>query len=197
MTAAAPAWREVAPMNYPRSYHTLTVLPDGNVLATGGADHDRRRRRATGVLGTEIWNPDTDTWTRRRRISAPRLYHSSALLLPDGRVLLAGGGALRQRARTRTTPRSTRRPTCSRARGRRSRAPRPCSAYGQTFNVTTPDAAQHRSVSLVRMGSVTHNFDMDQRFMTLTFARRQAGSVTVDGPANAERGAARLLHASS
>jgi hemin uptake protein HemP len=44
------------------------------------------------VLPTEIWNPDTDTWTVGASLAIARLYHSSALLLPDGRVLIAGGG---------------------------------------------------------------------------------------------------------
>ena len=93
MTAASPAWREVAPMNYRRSYHTLTVLPDGKVLATGGQTTTDGVDETTGILGTEIWDPDTDAWTPTAAHRRPRLYHSSALLLPDARVLLAGGGA--------------------------------------------------------------------------------------------------------
>ena len=80
-------------MKYRRSYHTLTVLPDGKVLATGGQTATDGVDETTGVLATEIWDPDTDTWTTMASHRRPRLYHSSALLLPDGRVLLAGGGA--------------------------------------------------------------------------------------------------------
>ena len=47
----------------------------------------------TGILATEIWDPDTGQWTPAASHRRPRLYHSSSLLLPDGRVLLAGGGA--------------------------------------------------------------------------------------------------------
>ena len=47
-----------------------------------------------GVLPAEIWNPDTETWTTVASLTNPREYHSTALLLPDGRVLMAGGGAL-------------------------------------------------------------------------------------------------------
>jgi hypothetical protein len=93
MTAPTPAWREVAPMNYERAYHTLTVLPDGKVLATGGQAASDGIDERTGILATEMWDPDTEEWTVMASHRRPRLYHSSALLLPDGRVLLAGGGA--------------------------------------------------------------------------------------------------------
>ena len=93
MTAASPAWQEVAPMEYRRSYHTLTVLPDGKVLATGGQTTTDGVDEKTGILAAEMWDPDTDTWTTMASHRRPRLYHSTALLLPDGRVLLAGGGA--------------------------------------------------------------------------------------------------------
>ena len=85
--------RDVAPMKYRRSYHTLTVLPDGKVLATGGQNGTDGVDETTGVLPAEMWDPDTNTWTTMASTRRPRLYHSSALLLPDGRVLLAGGGA--------------------------------------------------------------------------------------------------------
>ena len=93
MTAATPAWTEAAPMKYRRAYHTLTVLPDGKVLATGGQNATDGVDETTGVLPAEMWDPDTDTWTTMASSRRPRLYHSSAVLLPDGRVLLAGGGA--------------------------------------------------------------------------------------------------------
>ena len=93
MTAASPAWRSAAPMEYRRAYHTLTVLPDGKVLATGGQTETDGVDETTGIVATEMWDPDTDTWTTMAAHKRPRLYHSSALLLPDGRVLLAGGGA--------------------------------------------------------------------------------------------------------
>ena len=67
MTAPNPAWHEIAPMNYKRSYHTLTVLPDGKVLATGGENGTDGVDETKGVLGTEIWDPDTDTWSVCRR----------------------------------------------------------------------------------------------------------------------------------
>ena len=43
MNAASPAWREVAPMGFPRAYHTLTVLPDGTVLRQRRRPHVGRR----------------------------------------------------------------------------------------------------------------------------------------------------------
>ena len=183
MTAASPAWREVAPMNYRRSYHTLTVLADGKVLATGGQTTTDGVDETTGVLGTEIWDPDTDVWTPTASHRRPRLYHSTALLLPDARVLLAGGGAFGNAKNEKSAEIYSPPYLFKGARPTITTAPTALS-YGQSFNVGTPDAARIRSVSLVRMGSVTHNLDMDQRFMTLG-VQTQSGSVTVDGPANA------------
>ena len=64
-------------MNYRRSYHTLTVLPDGKVLATGGQTTTDGVDETTGVLGTEIWDPATDAWTPTAFHRRPRLYHSA------------------------------------------------------------------------------------------------------------------------
>ncbi len=173
MTAANPSWQEAAPMRFPRSYHTLTSLPDGTVLASGGGTSTDGITQSSGVLATEIWDPDTDTWKETAAAQRPRLYHSSSLLLPDGRVLLAGGGAFgtalnQSNAEIFSPPYLFKgaRPTITNAPGVLS--------HNQTFSVSTPDAANIDSVALMRMGSVTHNFDMDQRYIPLTF--RQGGT---------------------
>jgi hypothetical protein len=40
----------------------------------------------------EIWNPVTETWSNDAALAVPRTYHSAAVLLPDGRVFVGGGG---------------------------------------------------------------------------------------------------------
>ena len=81
-------------MSVGRRQHNLTVLADGSVLATGG-----QSRSVDGlvdldypVFAAERWNPVTGTWTVLSSASRVRQYHSSATLLPDGRVLTGGGG---------------------------------------------------------------------------------------------------------
>ncbi len=185
MNAATPAWRETASMSNARSYHNLTLLPDGTVLASGGGTRSDGVDIARSVLPAEIWNPDTETWTTAASLQNGRLYHSTALLLPDGRVLMAGGGQL---------------PGSSAVNQRNAeiysppylfKGPRPTigsspstMTYGTSFNVSTPDAARIAKVSLIRSPSVTHAIDMNQRFQFLPFTAG-AGSLTVQAPANA------------
>ena len=185
MSAGTPAWRETAPMNRGRAYHNLTLLPDGTVLASGGGSRSDGIDLAQSVLPAEIWDPDTETWTEVDGLQNGRLYHSTALLLPDGRVLMAGGGALplggvvdQLNAEIYSPPYLFKgsRPTISSA---------PATAnYGTSFEVTTPNAASIAEVSLIRLPSVTHANDMNQRFQFLSFSAG-SGSLTVNAPANA------------
>lgn len=175
-------------MAFPRIYHTLTLLPDGTVLATGGGrTTDAVDLSATNVVyEAELWSPVTETWTTLARMSTPRLYHSTALLLPDGRVLVAGGGLFfgspdptdQLSAEIYSPPylfKGTR-PTITSA---------PTTLqYGTSFSMATPDAARIATVSLIRLGSVTHSFNFDQRFLKLTF-QQISGGLSVQAPANA------------
>ena len=146
----------------------------------------RRCRDRNSVLPAEIWNPDTETWTKVDALQNGRLYHSTALLLPDGRVLMAGGGQLpsvptivdQRNAEIYSPPYLFKgpRPTITAAPA--------AAAYGASFDVTTPDAASISQVSLVRLPSVTHAIDMNQRFQFLNFTTG-AGKLTVTAPANA------------
>jgi hypothetical protein len=184
MTQPSPAWQQTASMANPRTHHNLTVLPDGNVLATGGSTDIGGVNEAHGVLAAEMWSPVTKTWTTLASEQIPRLYHSTALLLPDGRVVVAGSGhnyfnSIAQFNAEFYSPAylfKGARPTVSSAPATIN--------YSNGFFVGTPDAADIASVSLIRNGAVTHSFNMDQRLVPLAF-QQTAGGLTVQAPANA------------
>jgi uncharacterized repeat protein (TIGR01451 family) len=185
MTQPTPAWQATALMEFPRSYLNLTVLPDGQVLATGGGGTTDKANFATAVYEAELWSPISKAWTTLSRAQNPRLYHSTALLLPDATVLVAGGG--RQNGRSQPDPKDQANAEIFSPpylfRGARpviSSAPS-ILPYGTAFSIGTPDAARILSVSLMGLGSVTHSFNMNQRFVPLTF-QSAGGSLTVLSP---------------
>ena len=68
------------------------VLPNGQVVLIGGQTYAVGFSDSNSVLVPELFDPVTETFTPLPPIAAPRNYHSVALLLPDGRVVSAGGG---------------------------------------------------------------------------------------------------------
>jgi hypothetical protein len=171
LTAATPTWRQTAPMGSNRIYHTLTMLADGNVLAVGGEPTSDQGIVSTGVLPTEIWNPTTETWSPGAPIAAARNYHSTGVLMPDGRVLVAGGGHTNGRLDPGQYSAQIyspaylfkgARPTIGNAPG--------ATTNGANVSITTPDAASITAVNLVSLGADTHQADMNQRFVPLSFA---------------------------
>jgi hypothetical protein len=182
-TQPSPAWRQVAPMAFPRAFHNTTLLPDGNVLVTGGGRTLDGYDVGNSVFDAELWSPITETWQTLSRAAIPRLYHSTALLLPDARVLVAGSGndgpAVDQtRAEIFSPPYLFRgaRPTITDV---------PATAqYGTTIELVTPEFSSIARISLIRPGAVTHSFDEDQRMVSLTFTKAPGG-LKVEMPANA------------
>lgn len=87
--AATGTWRPRAAMADVRWGHSATVLRDGRVLVAGGYTGGGN---VTGDLlaSAEIYDPARDTWTPTGAMVAARTFHSAALL-PDGKVLVAGG----------------------------------------------------------------------------------------------------------
>ena len=185
MTQGSPSWRETAPMHLGRAYHNLTLLPDGTVFASGGSSQSDGVDITKSVLPAEIWNPDTETWTEVAALQNGRQYHSTALLLPDGRVLMAGGGQLPGSSAVNQTNAEIYSPPYL-FKGTRpviSSAPTTPVQVGSTFTISTPNAAEISKVSLVRTPAVTHGFDQNQRFTWLNFTAG-ANQLTVTAPAN-------------
>ncbi|HEY3086617.1 MAG TPA: hypothetical protein VGJ59_00960, partial [Jatrophihabitantaceae bacterium] len=93
MNGATPQISTTAPMAFGRRQHNLTVLADGTVLATGGNSSGAGLVDLNaGVYPAELWNPAGGQWRTLAAMQITRQYHSTALLLPDGRVLSSGGG---------------------------------------------------------------------------------------------------------
>ena len=92
MTQPYPQWQQTPNMAYARSFHNLTLLPDGNVLTVAGDSTLDGVDYSHSVLNAELWSPATKTWRTLAAQQNGRLYHGSAVLLLDGRVLVAGSG---------------------------------------------------------------------------------------------------------
>ncbi len=167
LNASQPAWRSVGSMQFPRRQHNLTILPDGQILATGGSSGAGFDNINAPVLPVELWNPVTETWTTLASAARYRGYHSIALLLPDGRVLSAGGD-YELNAEVYSPPY-----LFKGARPAVSAAPTAV-RYGESFFVGSPDAAGVAAVHCIRLSTVTHGHNMDQRINRLAFS--QAGS---------------------
>jgi hypothetical protein len=184
MTQPSPGWRQTASMQFPRSYHTLTLLPDGTVLVTGGGRTKDSTDVPNAVYQAELWSPATEAWTTLSAMQRPRLYHSTALLLPDARVLVAGGGR-NFRSTMKEFNGEIFSPPYLFKGARPTITGVPASLhYGSDVFVQTPDGPSIGSVALMKPGSVTHGFNQDQRYVPLSF-QSAAGGLTVHGPLNA------------
>lgn len=181
----APCWVPGPNMAQARVEMEATILPNGKLLVDGGSTQDEDP--TTVSLQAEIYDPATNSFSSAGSNAFPRLYHNVQLLLPDGTVALTGGNPVQgvfenhveiyQPAYLFNSDGSlATRPTIG-ANVSTSLI------YGGSFNIPTPDAASVASVVLMKAGSVTHSFDMDQRYVGLSFTAG-AGSLTVAGPPN-------------
>jgi hypothetical protein len=194
LNGPTPQVSATAPMASGRRQHNLTVLADGTVLATGGNSSGRDVDLDNGVYTAELWDPATGQWQTLAAMEVTRQYHSTALLLPDARVLSSGGGIctkcdevgyLAKNAEVFSPPYLFK-------DGRSGQlAPRPEIAsapdeltHSTSFAISTPDAASISKVALVRLGAVTHSVNMEQRYVPLAFTA-DSEAVYATAPANA------------
>lgn len=177
LNSATPVWQKTGSMHFARRQHNAVVLPDGKVLIVGGSSGSGFDNSTAKVLASEMWDPATGQFTVMASIAKYRGYHSTALLLPDGRVLSAGGNGGGPNAQIYSPPylfKGARPAISSAAAG---------AAYGQTVFIGTANATSITKVSLIRLGSTTHTFDESARYMRLNFTQA-AGGLNVTMPAN-------------
>ncbi|HEX8762447.1 MAG TPA: Ig-like domain-containing protein [Candidatus Saccharimonadales bacterium] len=182
MTNDTPVWSDAGTMNQGRSFHNVTMLPTGKALAIGGAPQVTDFAEV-GTVTAEQWDPATKTWTAMANPAKPRMYHSTSLLLPDGRVLSAGGGRLKNIPPDQLNAQiyspsymfQGARPTITSGPSAIS--------HNSTMDFVSPEAADIAKVSFVSLGSVTHTADWNQHFMELPFTRN-GDTLSINTPAN-------------
>ncbi len=185
ITGAAPIVTATQNLSSQRRYVQATILADGKVLAVGGSEV---KNQMTGVnYSAEIWDPNTGQWTRGANAVQARLYHSTALLMPDASVLVAGGG--QPGPQTNENVEVYYPPYLFDGNGGWAARPGLESApsyidIGQTFVVDLVDSQAIQRVALIKTGSVTHSFNLEQRYVELTF-QRSGNRLTVRAPTRA------------
>jgi FtsP/CotA-like multicopper oxidase with cupredoxin domain len=172
LSAAAPAWQSLPDMNVERGKLNSVLLPDGRVAVLGGWANPPDG----GPI--EIFDPEDPTagWELGPNMKYNRGYHSSAILMPDGSVVVGGdpNGA--------TTPNERYLPSYFfKPRPQITVAPAAI-GYGQSFSVQTPSPNGIARVVLMRPGAVTHAFNMNQRSVGCAITGASGTAVTATAP---------------
>ncbi len=172
-------------MTYPRGFASAVVLPDGTVMVTGGQPRSLVFTDTDGILWPELFDPKTKTWKTLAAEAVPRNYHSTAILLSDGRIFNGGGGLCYTAQVGGSTVNCNKLvdhadgqvfspPYLFNADG--SAATRPAISslsattvkVGGKLTINMSGPATGLTFALVRIGSVTHSVNTDQRRVPLT-----------------------------
>lgn len=198
--STSSSWSNTSPRNLPavagrhgenvrREHCSPVILPDGNILIIGGTPQEdfRPRQDTNALLAVEQYNPFLDTWSVVGSLTTPRVYHSTALLLPDGRIWISGSnyncqmGMDKRELRIEifsppyllsANPRPTIDSISSETIG-----------YSENFEIDFSSADAISKVAIIRCSSITHGFNFDQRYVALEFSG-DANALTCVSPPN-------------
>lgn len=189
-------------LHSPRWYNDGVMLPTGQVWVVNGGDRDHLLTPGFDFPNrtTEVWDPSTGQWTETAAQAHGRTYHGSAMLLPDGRVLV-GGHAPVDMGYGRGTDMGQEYVGTSQQHadptfqifsppylfyGKRPviTGVNPMVGTGKVLTVKVDDPASISSIRMLRNSTVTHLIDGDQRNVELAIVGRTADAVKVMVPGN-------------
>ncbi|MET9563204.1 kelch motif-containing protein [Streptomyces tauricus] len=185
LLADNPKFTDGPEMEKGTRYPQYSILPDDDVLVSGGSE-DYRGRGDTNILQARMYDSKTNEFTRVADPLVGRNYHSGSILLPDGRVMFFGSdslyadkantkpGKFEQRVEIYTPPYLFQgsRPTLSGGPKTIER--------GESAAFTSKHSSSIKSARLIRPSASTHVTDVDQRSIALDFEKTKGGiEVTV------------------
>jgi galactose oxidase len=177
----------INPMSYQRAFANSVILPNGQVVVVGGQTFAQPFSDDTAILTPELWDPTTKKFSRLAPQAVPRVYHSIALLLPDGRVLSGGGGLCGGCGTDHPNVEILTPPYLLNADG--SAATRPTlssvpgdATLGTTIAVTASSGV--KAFALMRLSSATHALNNEQRRIPVTFTTGTGGEFMLKLPSD-------------
>ena len=188
ITGDTPVVTETGSLNIKRKFVNGLVLPDGRVMVVGGNTSGAKFSDFGTVYSAEIWDPATGEWSVMDSMDIPRNYHSVALLQADGRVFAAGGGLTGGGAADHPDAQIFSPDYLFNADG--SLADRPeistvdQATYGDRVRVQVTDGQPITRFNLIRMSTVTHSVNTDQRLIPISFTDLGNDEYELDMPAS-------------
>jgi hypothetical protein len=185
LSIPGPTVTTAAPLAMRRMHLCATLLPDRTVLANGGSMMEESG--ADAIFEAEIYHPDTGggpgSWTMAAKSRVARLYHSVALLMPDGKVITSGSNPARKTEELRIEVFwppylfAGERPACTPSETEIH--------YGGTLTAAVADAGQIGAACLIRPGATTHSADGEQRLVDLPHQVSGLGELNLQLPSSA------------
>ncbi|CAO1621797.1 unnamed protein product [Sympodiomycopsis kandeliae] len=175
-------WKSMASLPAPRVMGNFVILPTGAILLVNGAQAGVQgfgcgpgeSQASKPMLTPHLYDPVANTWQALADVQVPRGYHSSATLLPDGSVLVAGSSPHPDVSNLQPFPTEYKLeviypPYYDSERPRNGQLPRQYPYGGKDFSIEFENAqqAQNAFVRLVRTGWSTHGLQMGQRSLEL------------------------------
>ncbi len=203
LSVESPSWQQIEPMNFARYYAYAVILPDQNIFVSGGRLGTAEMNMSAGgmpatagqgqvpmdlthdplaILDTELFDHRTGNWRVAAKMTIDRLYHSNAILLPDGRVMTCGSNPARRVNELRieiyrppylykgSRPVITKSPSIIR--------------YGSSFEMETSSTGKIERVVLIRPGATTHCVNTEQRYVGLEFQATNSSTINASVPVN-------------
>jgi Domain of unknown function (DUF1929)/Carbohydrate binding module (family 6) len=207
-----PTFDPTPDMNNPRRHLSTTILPTGDVLISGGSSGKSGHNLAPYAYPLELYNVGSDTFRTLANLNVGRGYHSIALLLPDGRILIGGGGSCGgcQTNGDQNNIEYYKPPYLFKPNGNGGQTEvtsRPeiigvtnatgtaidlntSISYGQDLKITVNLATTGKiikRVTMIKLGAVTHARNFDQNFNELLGFTTSGSILTATLPADSER----------